>query len=88
MILKLEKHQLHNSFFLDSIAELVHRLLFQWYGAFGSEEFEPIGYKLRQRSNTWRVVIRRRIDALTIDYELIIDNFTGDVIGFRRLTFS
>ena len=29
--------------------------------------------------------MRRRIDGLIIDYELIINNETGEIIGFKRL---
>ena len=82
--MKLELMQSRADPPLDVIIEIALGNLTSLYGVLGSDEFSPRKWTYRRGSNTWKVDLVRRIDGLVLNYVMIIDNDTAEVIGFER----
>lgn len=67
---------------LDYIIELVSNVIRELFGAMGSQEF--VIHDVKFKSDKWIVALIRRIDSLSLKYEIVIDNDTGRVTRFRR----
>lgn len=77
----------HNSIGLDLIIRVCDHQLRRLFGEYGRLEFviEP-DFLYDHNLDEWLIKIKRKVDDTVMWYEMSIDNQTGQVTLFRRIT--
>ncbi len=70
---------------ISIVIEITNRILLTLFGELGIQEFRIEGFTHDTDSELWEINIVREINGLSLNYQLEIDDHSGEILGFRRI---
>jgi hypothetical protein len=75
---------LHSVDHIERLVEIVNGYVRSLFGALGSGEFAIDRFDFDDDAEIWDVKLMRTVNGKRLNYEMSIDNHTGELLSFGR----